>query len=308
VKDVMLALFKTIPSLLIAAAVLCLATAARADVPAEKATDLAARIPPEIVNVGVTEHPGGPIPLDLQFIDDRGQIVHLSDYFQPGQKKPIILQLGYFQCPMLCTLVSQGLINSAKGINLVAGSDFDLLFVSIDPTETPSLAALKKQSTMEYYGKPEEAGGFHFMVGKPSQIDALADSVGFRYQPAADQQYAHPAVIFVLTPDGKISRYLYGTNFDPRTLRLSLVEASAGKIGTTTDYILLICLHYDSASGHYALAMGMLRTAAVITMLTLGGTLFWLFRRESRHAAAEAKKPVNGHALPALKEKSDTPF
>src|SRR5439155_7337195 len=133
---------------------------------------------------------------------------------------------------------------------------------------------------------------------KESHIAALADSVGFRYQPAAGQQFAHPAVIFILTPDGKVSRYLYGTKFDSRTLRLSLVEASAGKIGTTTDQLLLICLHYDSASGHYALAMGMMRFGAVVTMLMLGGTLFWFFRRDVRLAAIEAKKPANVHELP----------
>jgi protein SCO1/2 len=257
----------------------------RADSPADR-IDLASRIPPEIVNVGVDEHLGQSAALDAEFTNERGETKPLRDYLNQG--RPVILQLGYFGCPMLCGLVTNGLLDSAKATELTGGKDFDMLFVSIDPSESPSLAALKKQSTMEYYGKPAESGNFHFMVGKPNQIAALATSVGFRYQPAADQQFAHPAVVFVLMPDGRISRYLYGTTFDPRTLRLSLVEASAGKIGTTTDYILLICLHYDSASGHYKLAMGLMRFAAILTTLTVGGTLFWLFRRDARTAAADA--------------------
>jgi protein SCO1/2 len=259
--------------------------------------DLAGRVPDEIKNVGVDEHLGSQIPMDLEFINERGETVKLGDYFQGN--RPVILQLGYFDCPMLCSLVSRGIMDSVKDVNLKAGSDFDMVFVSIDPSESPSLAALKKQNTIEYYGKPEEASGFHFLVGKDNQIAKLADTVGFRYEKMEDtQQYAHAAVIFIVTPQGKLSRYLYGIKFDPQTVHLSLVEASQNKIGTTMDQILLLCLHYDSASGKYGwAAVGLMRLSGLCTVLTLGGTMFYLFRREHRQLAL-GKTPLAGEVKP----------
>jgi protein SCO1/2 len=259
--------------------------------------DLAGRVPDEIKNVGVDEHLGKQIPMDLEFINERGETVKLGDYFQGN--RPVILQLGYFDCPMLCSLVSRGILDSVKDVDLKAGTDFDMVFVSIDPSESPSLAALKRQNTIEYYGKPEESSGFHFLVGKDDQIMKLADAVGFRYEKMEDtQQFAHAAVIFIVTPQGKLSRYLYGIKFDPQTVHLSLVEASQNKIGTTMDQILLLCLHYDSASGKYGwVAVGLMRLSGLCTVLTLGGTMFYLFRREHRQLAL-GKNPLPGGVKP----------
>jgi len=277
---------------------IALAGAPRAD--AERTPDgpidSAGRVPDEIKNVGVTEHLGVSLPMGARFINDRGEELPLSSYF--GHGRPVVLQLGYFQCPMLCTLVSKGILDSVKQVNLKAGTDFDMLFISIDPSETPSLAALKRQSTVDYYGKPDEASGFHFLVGRPDDIKVVTSTVGFRYEEMADtQQFAHAAVLLIVTPDGKVSRYLYGTSYPAQTVRLSLVEASAGKIGTAMDQLILICLHYDSATGKYAwAAIGLLRIAGLLTLLGLGGTMLWLFRREFR--LAPALKKESGPAPP----------
>ena len=234
----------------------------------------------QIQNVGVTEHPGAQIPVSARFINENGQELPLSAYQNKG--RPIVLQIGYFECPMLCGMVSQGLIESVKQMGLKGGKDFDMLFVSVDPSETPSLAALKHQSTMRYYGHPDEAGGFHFLVGRQDDIKLLTSTVGFGYEYMPDtQQFAHPAVLIVLTPEGKVSRYLYGVRYNQQTVRLSLVEASAGKIGSTVDKILLICLHYDAATGKYAwFAINLMRVGGLITVLCVGGTMLWFFRRE----------------------------
>jgi len=284
-------LAKTLLGLTIATMSL-IAPAARAGNTPEGPVDPAGRVPDEIKNVGVDEHLGRSIRLDAMFINEKGESRPLRDYLHPD--RPLVLQMGYFQCPMLCSLVSRGLVDSSKQVGLVVGKDYDMLFVSIDSSETPSLAALKKQNTVQYYGKPEEAAGFHFLVGKDSAINALADTTGFRFEPMPDtQQFAHAAVIMVITPEGKISRYLYGVKFEPKTLRLSLVEASANKIGTTMDQLLLICLHYDAATGKYAwVAMGLMRMAGLATILVLGGTMFWMFRREFR--AGTIGRPNNG--------------
>ncbi len=250
----------------------------------EGPVDAAGRVPDAIKNVGVTEHLGVSLPLNAHFINERGEELPLRSYF--GHGRPVVLQLGYFQCPMLCGLVSKGLLDAVKEVKLKAGADFDMLFISIDPAESPSLAALKQQSTVQYYGRPDEASGFHFLVGRPADIQAVTSTVGFRYQEMQDtQQFAHAAVLLIITPDGKVSRYLYGINYQAQTVRLSLVEASAGRIGTTMDQILLICLHYDAATGKYAwVAFGLLRIAGVMTLLGLGGTMLWFFRKEFRAA------------------------
>jgi len=249
--------------------------------------DPAGRVPDEIRNVGIAEHLGTAIPLDATFTNERGENVPLASYFNHG--RPIVLQLGYFQCPMLCSLVSQGMVDSAKEINLKAGGDFDMLFVSIDPGETSKLAAMKKTNTVDYYGKKDEVDGFHFLVGSDWQIRRVTDAVGFNYQFLQDtHQYAHAAVIIILTPDGHISRYLYGIKFAPQTLRLSLVEAAAGKVGTAMDQVLLVCLHYNSATGKYGwAAVGLMRIGGVLTLAVLGGAIGVMLRREFHHAKSK---------------------
>ncbi len=285
-------------------ALVCSAHAAPATQPAQKpdgVVDPAARVPDEVRNVGIDEKLGHLLPGNLIFTNEAGEDRALSSYFNTG--RPLILQLGYFQCPHLCDSVSHGIIDSVRSMNLTAGKDFDMLFISIDPTDTPSLAALKQQSVVQYFGHPEQRAGFHYMVGNQRSIDLIADAVGFRFQEAfGGAQYAHPAAIFIVTPSGALSRTMYGVNFEPKTLRLSLVDASAGKIGTALDKFLLICLHYDSQSQHYTLAIASMRTGGVLTILTLGGTLLWLFRREFHMRAIQQQTDSNTVSEPSKNE------
>jgi protein SCO1/2 len=239
-------------------------------------------LPEQYRNAGVDEHPDGQVPLDLQFYDENGQVVPLSTYFQPG--RPVILQMGYFDCPKLCDVISRDLIESARQIDLVAGKDFDFVFVSINPAESPNLAAVKRLSYIEAYDKPGQGDGFHCLVGSPPDIKALAAAVGFRYNEVdIPGEFAHPAVLFVLTPEGKISRYLYGVSVPPETLRLSLVEASAGKIGTSFDRLALMFCCYDLSTGKYSLmAFRVMQLAAVLTVAVLGSSMLWMWRHGPR--------------------------
>lgn len=237
-----------------------------------------AQAPDQYRNAGVDEHLNSQVPLDLQFYNERGEVVPLSQYFQSG--RPVILQLGYFDCPKLCDVISRDLVDSVKQIDLVAGKDFDFVFVSINPAESPNLAAVKRESYLEEYNKPGQEEGFHCLVGPPGNIKALAAAVGFRYNEVdIPGEYAHPAVVFILTPQGKISRYLYGVNFPSETVRLSLVEASAGKIGTSFDRLALMFCCYDISTGKYSLmAFRVMQFAAVLTVAILGSSMLWMWR------------------------------
>lgn len=240
------------------------------------------QVPDAMIDIGVDEKPDTRLNLDLMFEDETGKAVRLGQYFDG--KRPVILQLAYMECPMLCTLVSQGMVESLRELNLRMGDEFEVISLSFDPSETSKLSAQKKQSSIEAYGRAEDAGGWHFLVGKQPAIDELTGSVGFRYKyDPATQQYSHPAVLVILTPDGRVSRYLYGVKFAPRTLRLSLVEASEGKIGSTVDRFILTCFHWDPQAGRYAIAaMNVMRLAGVLTVIVIGVTLWRLFRREQR--------------------------
>jgi len=273
-------------------------------------------IPPEYKNVGVDEHPNSQVPLDLEFWDEHGNTVTLGSFLHPD--KPIVLQLGYYGCPRLCDVISHTLVDSARQIELKPGKDFNFVFVSIDPSEQPILAAQKKQSLVEEYLKPEAAEGFHCLVAHPVEAsdyapgatrplntsDALAKAVGFRYNRLDQEgQFSHPAVLFVLTPDGHISRYLYGISIPPDTLELSLVEASKGKVGTSWDKLALLICCYDVETGKYTIAaVQLMRFAAIGTMLAMGGFGFWLFRHGSRTVGSvrgglppmDGAGPVNG--------------
>lgn len=269
--------------------VLLLASAADAIGPLQESGGSTQAPPAALMDIGVTEHLGDRIPLDLAFTDESGQSVRLGDYFESG--KPVVLQLGYYECPMLCTMISQGMIDALKQIDLKMGEDFHVVNISVDPTEQPKLAELKKRSYISAYGKPGEAGGMHLLVGGQEAIEKITSATGFRYQYVAEQeQYSHPAVLIIMTPDGYISRYLYGVKFDPKTLRLSLVEASANKIGSAMDQILLVCFHYDDTSGQYTLAaFNIMRIAGVLTLIVLVVALWRLFARDRKpHSAADA--------------------
>jgi protein SCO1/2 len=236
-------------------------------------------------DVRIDQKLDAPVPLDLAFVDEAGKDVTLGQYFG---KRPVVLALVYYQCPMLCTLVLDGLTSAMGTMNLTAGKDFDVVVVSFNPGEPPSLAANSKAGIVKRYGRTGTDGGFHFLTGREASIRQLADAVGFHYawDPAINQ-YAHPAAVTVLTPAGHVSRYLFGVEFAPRDLRLALVEASDGKIGTVLDQALLYCYHYDPFSGKYGLAlMGVIRLGGVLTLVVLGGSIFLALRRERRQANA----------------------
>jgi protein SCO1/2 len=236
--------------------------------------------PKELQDIGIDEKSGATLPLDLQFVDETGKTVELRKYF--NNKRPVILQLSYFGCPSLCSLVSNGLVDSLNELTLTMGSDYDVINVSFDPAETARLAKLKKQSFLDAYNHPAGAEAWHLLTGNPKEIEQLTRAVGFRYKwIESSKQFSHPAVLILLTPDGKVSRYLYGVQFPSRTLRLSLVEASEGKIGTSVDRFLLTCFHYDSYAGKYTpVAMGIMRVAGVITVLVIAIVITVLIRRE----------------------------
>jgi protein SCO1/2 len=244
-------------------------------------------VPPELRDVGIDEQPGGPIPLDLTFLDHTGQTVTLGKYFDGT--KPVVIQLGYFGCPQLCELVSQGLAESLKSLTLNLGDDYRVLFVSFDTNETFRLAAEKRQSILQELGKSNAQAGLYLLTGSKNSVDQLTRSVGFNYKWVPNQrQFSHPAAVILATPDGRVSRYLYGVKFDNKTFRLSLVEASEGKIGSTMDRILLTCFQFDGHAGKYSLAaMRLVQTGGIFTVLLVGGLILRSVLRE-RHEARGA--------------------
>jgi protein SCO1/2 len=239
-------------------------------------------VPRDLEEVAIADRLDQPVPLDLEFIDENGNPVVLGQYFERG--KPVLLTLVYFRCPMLCTLVLDGMIDALRPLDWVPGDQFEIVTVSIDPTEKPQLARFKKQSYVSSYGKPEAAGGWHFLTGRPEAIRALADSVGFSYKKIEEtNEFAHPAALFLITPDGRVSRYLSGVQHEPKTVRLSLVEASEGKIGTTLDKFLLYCYRYDAEEGRYApVAWRIMRLGGVLAVLVLGALLLSFWLKEAR--------------------------
>lgn len=235
--------------------------------------------PDLLKDVGVDQKLNQSVPLNLTFREEHGKPVQLAQYF--GQK-PVILSLVYYNCPMLCTQVLNGLESSLKLIPMDIGKQFDVVTVSIDPTERPVLAEAKQALYTGLYGRPNAAQGWHFLTGDEQQIRQLANAVGFRYAyDPSSKQFAHASAIMVLTPKGKISRYFYGIQFSSRDLRLGLVEASEGKIGTPVDQVLLFCYHYDPSTGKYGLLISrLIQAAGVVTVLAIGGLILVLYRKE----------------------------
>ena len=231
-----------------------------------------------------------PLPLNLTFQDESGRPVLLGDYFG---RRPVVLALVYYECPMLCTFVLNGLVKSLKVLKFEPGREFDVVIVSFNPAETPALAAEKKAAYLRDYGRAATAAGWHFLTGEPEAIAALTDAVGFRYlYDTKSEQFAHASGIMVATSEGKLFRYFYGIEYAPRDLRLALVEASAGKLGTVVDQVLLYCFHYDPETGKYGVLINrIIRLAGTGTVLALGIFLFMMFRRERRQAAAGSGAP-----------------
>jgi protein SCO1/2 len=233
--------------------------------------------PPRLQNVGIEQHLDAQVPPDLSFRDDTGKTVKLGDYFG---RKPMILNLVYYNCTMLCGEALAGLASAMRLVKFDVGSEFDVITVSFDPRETPEMAAAKKIDYVKRYGRANANAGWHFLTGQPDSINALTKIVGFQYQyDPKSNQYAHATAIMVLTPQGRISRYFYGVDFPPKDLRMGLVEASQGKIGNAVDAVLLYCYHYDPETGKYgAMVSNILRLAAAVTILMLGVFLFILWR------------------------------
>jgi len=236
--------------------------------------------PPGLEGVGIDQRLNEQVPLDLTFKDEQGKTVRLGDYFVAG--RPVILNLVYYQCPMLCTEVLNGLTSALKVIRFVPGKEFEVVTVSIDPRETPALAANKKEMYIKKLGNPEAAKGWHFLTGEQSQIAALASAVGWRYRYDAKlDQFAHAAGIILITPTGKVAQYYYGVEYSAKDMRLGIVEASQNKIGSLADQVLLYCYHYDPRTGRYgATITNIIRLAGLTTVLVLGGALVLLFRQE----------------------------
>jgi len=259
--------------------------------------------PPRLENVGIEQHLDAQVPPGLTFRDDTGATVKLGDYFG---RKPLILNLVYYNCTMLCGEALAGLASAMRLVKFDVGNQFDVITVSFDPRETPEMAATKKKDYVGRYGRPHAAAGWHFLTGQPDSINALTKAVGFQYQyDAKTNQYAHATAIMVLTPQGRISRYFYGVDFPPKDLRMGLVEASQGKIGNAVDAVLLYCYHYNPETGKYgAIVANILRLAAAATILLLGGLIFVLWRLDrsatqkalSRKAATRNTGPKTRYA------------
>jgi len=233
--------------------------------------------PPGLQNVGIEQRLNQQVPLDLAFRDETGKAVRLADYF--GQK-PVILNLVYYKCPMLCSQVLIGLTGALKVLKFDVGNQFNVLTVSFNPRETPDLALATKADYLKRYGRAGAAEGWHFLTGPEQSITALTQAVGFEYQydPKTDQ-YAHATAIVLLTPDGRVAQYYYGVEFAPKDLRLGLIQASSGKIGNLVDEVLLYCYHYDPAAGRYgAVIARILKLSGIVTILVLGGMVLILSR------------------------------
>jgi protein SCO1/2 len=243
-------------------------------------------VPPAVANLAFEQKLGSQVPLDAVFRDEQGKIVRLGDFVSP---RPVILVLAYYRCPQLCTLVLNGLLDGLKGLRYQPGVDFEVVTVSFDPRETPELAADKKAHYLESYARPGAVGGWHFLTGDKDQIDRLADAVGFHYSfDEKHDRYNHPSGIMILTPEGKVSRYLFGIRFLSRDLKLGVIDASEGRVGSMVDQLLMFCFHYDQETGTYSFAVkNAVRAGGVLTVLVMAVTLFRLWRRERRRPAPQ---------------------
>ncbi len=253
--------------------------------------------PSVLDKVGIAQHLNQQIPLNASFTDETGKPVQLSSYFG---SKPAILALVYYQCPMLCSEELNGLTSSLLMVDEVPGRDFNIIVVSIDPTEGPALAAAKKRGYLKRYGKPATADGWHFLTGTQPNIDALTHAVGFGYTkiPGPDgklTQFAHASAIQIVTPEGKLAQYYMGVEYSPKDIRLGLVEASHNKIGSPVDNILTYCYHYDPGTNKHSLIVArVVQLGGLVTVLSLGSFMFVMFRHDARHHLADKENQGTG--------------
>ncbi|MGD9646557.1 MAG: SCO family protein [Pirellulales bacterium] len=231
--------------------------------------------------IGIDQHLGAQLPLDASFRDEQGNAVELGQFFG---HKPVLLMLAYYQCPGLCNAALGGLLRGMHGLAFTAGDEFEVVVISFDPRETSSLAAAKKRRYVEQYDRPGGEAGWHFLTGDAESIGQVTETVGFRYRwDERTAQFAHASGLFVATPDGKLARYFYGIEYAPRDMRLALVEAADGTIGSPVDQVLLLCYHYDPLTGRYGVVIHrLLQGAGVLTLAVLGGCIAFSLRRERR--------------------------
>jgi protein SCO1/2 len=244
--------------------------------------------PPILQNVGFEPQLNAHMPLDLPFRDETGRNVQLRDYFT---QKPVLLALVYYGCPMLCDQTEQGVVGALRMLSFNPGRDYEVVFVSFDPRESPDMAAQKKEVAMTHFRRPETASGWHFLTGSKESVDAVTKSANFRYTfDEKNNLFAHAAGIMLLTPDGRISRYFYGVEYPARDIRLGLVDASAGKIGTPIDRALLFCYRYDPTTARYSASiLKIIRLGGILTILGLVAGMLIFRRRDQQIAAARTK-------------------
>ncbi len=268
------------------------------------------QLPIKLEGMGVTEHLGQRIPMELDFRDENGRSVHLGDYFKGD--RPVLLSFNYSNCPMLCSLQLSGIVAGLKEVELSCGQDFQFVSVSIDPNEQVVRAAQTRQRYYQMYDRQGTGSGWHFLVGSEKSIAALTEAVGMAYRYLPDKkEYIHPAVCVGVTPDGRLSRYLYGVTFPPQTLRLAIVESGAGTIGSTLDQILLFCFHYDSESGRYGLAARRLMTTggavtAVLLILMLSKQYISESRKRRVPKSTASRSSIPTSPLPVVVELTST--
>jgi protein SCO1/2 len=248
-------------------------------------------LPSPLREVGFEQKLGDQVPLDLPFVDSEGNEVVLGDYF--GAERPVVLALVYYECPILCSMVLGGLVSSLDILTFEPGADYEVVVVSFDPGETPELAALKRTNTIDQLGREGAEKGIHFLTGQPASIDALTSAVGFSYTYDEEtDQYAHASGVTILTPEGKVSRYLFGVEYAPKDMRLALVESAQLKIGSAVDQLLLFCYLYDPQTGKYGAAtMNLVRLGGGITLLGVVGFIVLSRRRDRLFATTKTKGP-----------------
>ena len=241
-------------------------------------------LPAVLKTVGIEQKLNEQLPLDAEFKDENGSLVKLGDYF--GKGRPVVLALVYYECPMLCNEVLNGLTGSLKGMSFDAGKEFDVVAISFDARENekPDLAKNKRASYLNRYARPGTENGWHFFTGTQSEIDKVTQAVGFSYEfDEATNQFAHAGGVMIITPEGKVSRYLYGIDYAPKDLKFALMDSAEGNIGNPVEQLYLYCFHYNPATGKYGLEiLSILRLMAVVTVLGLGAMLFVFLRRDKR--------------------------
>lgn len=266
---------------------LVMASPARADDPVNAPG--VANVPPELLDVGVDEHLDAQVPLDTTFKDDSGKVVRFGDYVDG--KRPILLVLAYHSCKTLCPFVQSGALDALKGVEWTIGREFEVITLSIDPRDTPAIAADKKKSMIASYDREGAENGWHFLVGNDQNAVRVAEAVGWKYHRDAEGEFAHPSAVMLLKPNGRVARYLYGIDFPPTDLRIGLLEASEGKSITTVERVLLYCYHYDPHNRKYSLlATHVMQVGGGLTVALLGMFVGGMWLRERRRKTAASRQ------------------